>query len=120
MTRDKSPGFCNANALFKDRNSLVRSAGKGECIAKMKCDEGEANRAVGKGSGRQRSLERAQRPSQVSLTQRYNPETEMGVAATEGVIGIFSDAKGIFGDIERFGKSAGFGKAPRNKTARKS
>src|SRR5579863_937050 len=84
----------------------------------MKCDKGEPNRAVCKGSRRQRSLERAQSPSQVSLTQRDHPETEMGVTATERVIGIFRDAKCVFGNVERFGKFAGLGKAPRDKTAR--
>lgn len=42
----------------------------------------------------------------------------MGVTATEGVIGILSDAKGILGDIERFGKFSAFGKTPSNKAAR--
>src|SRR5215475_2092111 len=54
----------------------------------------------------------------VPLPQRNHSEAKIGIAATEGVTGIFGNAERFFGNIEGLREFADFSKAPRHEAAR--
>ena len=61
---------------------------------------GKADRAIREYAGHQRALERAQRATQIPLTQSDDTETEMRIATAEGMTDILGDAKGVFAEAK--------------------